>query len=411
MQLNDAKEWVRTYVRANRVKAPEEVFSKQLNWQIVKLSHEVFRGHGLRGHLIRRKIRRDLWRTANQELRNWPLGGFPRPRTPSYPQSGGRVPFHWRFRWRFRVRWSYLFFGIWAIAFGLGLYLVPTTSLFYLVPLSFANALLVYLFVWGIAGIARRGIGRKAFGVLLILVLVGLVYQNSSVVSTLNFQSVGTAYEQEAAYLLSSEAAFQNFAKNVGSGLNSITAGYPAFNPANPSFVGDSANITFPQNYTVFANYALSLINKDRVNFGFPALSLSIVSSAQQHADSMDYFGYFEHVDNQGYSPEQRFKMLGGAYGLIGENQGQGYCNNSPVNVTLISPTPCNIQTIENGIANSEWGMMYNDALCCNNGHRMNILSSSYTEVALGVAYNSTTNAVYFVEDFWGPCPPSYICP
>lgn len=314
-------------------------------------------------------------------------------------------------RLRIRVRWSYLFLGILVITFGLGLYFLPTLSLLFLIPLALVNALVVFIFVWGISGIARRGAGRKAFGVLLILVLVGLAYQNSSAVPTLDFQSVGTAYQQEAAYLLSSGAALQNLSKNVGQGLNSVATGYPAFNPANPSFVGNSANVTYPQNYTVFANYALSLINKDRATFGLPPLSLSTVASAQQHADSMDYFGYFEHVDNQGYSPEDRFKMLGGAYGLIGENQGQDYCNNSPVNATLISPVPCNVQTIENGIANSEWGMMYNDAVCCNNGHRMNILSLSYTEVAIGVAYNGTSNAVYFVEDFWGPCPAGYICP
>lgn len=300
---------------------------------------------------------------------------------------------------------------MWVITFGLGLYFLPTLSLLFLVPLALVDALVAFIFVRGISGITHRGAGRKVFGVLLILVLVGLAYQNSSVVSTLNFQSVGEAYQQEAAYLLSSGAALKNFSKNIGSGFNSIVAGYPTFNPANPSFVGDSANITLPQNYTVFANYALSLINRDRAAFGLPPLSLSMVSSAQQHANSMDYFGYFEHVDNQGYSPEERFKMLGGEYGLIGENQGLDYCNNSPVNTTQLTPVPCDIQTIENGIANSEWGMMYNDAVCCNNGHRMNILSSSYTEVALGMAYNSTTNAVYFVEDFWGPCPAGYICP
>lgn len=310
-----------------------------------------------------------------------------------------------------RVKWSYLLLGLWVIAFGLGLYFLPALSLLFLVPLAFVNALVAFVFAWGISGIARRGAGRKAFGVLLILVLAGVAYQNSSAVSTLNFQSAGEAYQEEVAYLLSLGPAFQSFSRNAGSGFNSIVAGYPAFNPANPSFAGDLANITIPQNYTVFANYALSLINRDRANSGLPPLSLSTVTSAQQHADSMDYFGYFEHVDNQGYTPEERFKMLGGSYGLIGENQGLDYCNDSPLNSTQLTPVPCNIQTIESGIANSEWGMMYNDAVCCNNGHRMNILSSSYTEVAIGVAYNSTSNAVYFVEDFWGPCPAGYICP
>ena len=265
----------------------------------------------------------------------------------------------------------------------------------------------------------RRGVGRKAFGVLLILVLAGLAYQNSAAIQSLNFQSVQTAYQQEASYLLSSGSAFQNLSsslnttgKNVGSGLNNVAVGYPAFNPANPEFVGGSANVIFPQNYTIFANYALSLINRDRATFGEPPLTLSTAASAQQHADSMDYFGYFEHVDNQGYTPEQRFKLLGGSYGLVGENQGQTYCiDSSSINSSELYPVSCNVETIENGIANSEWSMMYNDAVCCNNGHRMNILSSSYTEVAIGVAYSSANNEILFVEDFWGPCPAGYICP
>ena len=315
----------------------------------------------------------------------------------------------------FRVRWSYLFIAIWIAAFGLGLYTIPTISLFYLTPLALFNALIVYVFIWGVAGVRRRSTARKVFGVLLILVLGGLAYQNYSVIPTLGFQSVAGTYQGEVAYLQSSGSVFQgvlNLTNNVGAGVGNIIRGYPSFNPSNPEFTGTYANVTYPMNYTTLANYALSLINQDRAPFGEPPLTLSTVSSAQQHADSMDYFGYFEHVDNQGYTPEQRFKMLGGAYGLIGENQGQSYCiNSSDIQSSLVSPVSCNLQTIENGIANSEWGMMYNDEACCNNGHRMNILSSQYTQVAIGIAYDNNSNEVWFVEDFWGPCPVGYICP
>jgi len=96
---------------------------------------------------------------------------------------------------------------------------------------------------------------------------------------------------------------------------------------------------------------------------------------------------------------------------LIGENQGQTYCIDSgSIESTELQPVSCNLQTIENGITNSEWSMMYNDEVCCNNGHRMNILSSSYTEVAIGVAYSSS-NEIWFVEDFYGACPAGYIRP
>ena len=187
-------------------------------------------------------------------------------------------------------------------------------------------------------------------------------------------------------------------------------SGYPAFLPANPSLIDGRFDISYPQNYAAFSNYALSLINTDRAKFGAPPLTLGSIAAAQQHADSMDYFGYFEHGDVQGYSAEQRFDMLGGGSGLVGENQGLDYCNNDAIGATQVTLVPCNVQTIENAIANSEWAMMYNDATCCNNLHRTNILSASYSQVMIGIAYNSTTKAVYFVEDFYGPCPTGYTC-
>jgi hypothetical protein len=68
LRLIDAKNWVRTYVIANQSAVGQRTFNRKLNWEIVKLSHDVFRGHGLRGHLIRQKIRRQLWRFASVEV-------------------------------------------------------------------------------------------------------------------------------------------------------------------------------------------------------------------------------------------------------------------------------------------------------------------------------------------------------
>ena len=68
MKLNDAMNWVRTYIVANQGKVNQRTFYRKLNWEIVKLSHEVFRGHGLRGHLIRQRIRRQLWSFASKEI-------------------------------------------------------------------------------------------------------------------------------------------------------------------------------------------------------------------------------------------------------------------------------------------------------------------------------------------------------
>jgi hypothetical protein len=42
--------------------------------------------------------------------------------------------------------------------------------------------------------------------------------------------------------------------------------------------------------------------------------------------------------------------------------------------------------------------MLYNDSICCGNGHRNNTLDPNHNQVSIGVAYNKTT--VYLVEDF-----------
>jgi hypothetical protein len=55
---------------------------------------------------------------------------------------------------------------------------------------------------------------------------------------------------------------------------------------------------------------------------------------------------------------------------------------------------------MENGIAVSEWAMMNNDLQCCNNGHRNNILDPRANRVSIGIAYDSSSHIIYFVEDF-----------
>lgn len=80
----------------------------------------------------------------------------------------------------------------------------------------------------------------------------------------------------------------------------------------------------------------------------------------------------------------------------------------------LCSNTNCvgNIN-VTKAIASMEYSMMYNDSICCNNGHRDNILNPSHNYVNIGVAFNSST--VYFVEDFtnnyitWSKGSPSYL--
>ena len=177
------------------------------------------------------------------------------------------------------------------------------------------------------------------------------------------------------------------------------TSTSPATAISDPSIQNGTANIWYPPYSSTLVDYALGLINQDRQANGLPAVGLSSVPSGQQHADSMLYFGYFSHWDPQGYGPQQRYTLLGGT-GAVSENIGLTYCTDSPPNSTQLMVQPCSPTTIEYGIAVVEWAMMNNDLECCNNGRRNNILDPRVSGVSIGIAYDSSSHVIYFVEDF-----------
>ncbi len=161
-----------------------------------------------------------------------------------------------------------------------------------------------------------------------------------------------------------------------------------SFNVYSPTINGGNANVSFPASFGTLANYSLGLINKDRAGFGLGQVTLSPIESGQQHADSMLYFNYFSHFDNQGYKPYMRYTLLGGT-GAVEENVAYE---------SWSGPHYFRVTDVERTINVLESQMMYNDSQCCNNGHRLNILNSMHTRVSIGIAFDSTR--VYFVEDF-----------
>jgi uncharacterized protein YkwD len=156
-----------------------------------------------------------------------------------------------------------------------------------------------------------------------------------------------------------------------------------------PPLIGNgSFTLSYPSDYTTLANYLLGRINQDRANFSLSPVILSPIESAQQHADSMLYFGYFSHWDTQGYKPYMRYTLLNGV-GSVEEN------------IAFESTTLPSFTTdasVESTLSGLEYSMMYNDSMCCQNGHRDNILDPLHNRVSIGVAYNSTH--LYMVEDF-----------
>ncbi|HYL65497.1 MAG TPA: CAP domain-containing protein [Candidatus Limnocylindrales bacterium] len=136
--------------------------------------------------------------------------------------------------------------------------------------------------------------------------------------------------------------------------------------------------------------YALQLINQDRINHGVAPVALSDSSSAQNHADDMLNQGYFSHWNTDGVKPYVTYTKLGGK-GDVDENISvtAAYCPSSNCNPNTFDPFK--------QINDSEYGMMYNDA-ASSWGHRDNIINPDHTDVNIGIAYND--KKFYFVEHF-----------
>ena len=142
-------------------------------------------------------------------------------------------------------------------------------------------------------------------------------------------------------------------------------------------------------------NYTLSLINKDRSEYGLSNVTIAPTPSGQQHANNMLQYSYFSHWDIYGIKPYMRYTILGGngsmqenvAYTKSGVKACIGSLCTSYGNINVTA-----------ALAQMEYNMMYNDSVCCNNGHRDNILNPYHNEVSIGIAYNSSS--VYLVEDF-----------
>ncbi len=188
-----------------------------------------------------------------------------------------------------------------------------------------------------------------------------------------------------------------NAIKKVSSALGfNITNGNA--NMSTTSEASSSGNstsvtvITTPHiNQSSLANYTLQLINKDREQYGLAPVKLSNTPSAQQHSNEMLYYDYFSHWNLLGMKPYMRYTLLGGT-GSVTENvayESQEQCTAVNCSGTL-NP--------EQALQSMEYSMMYNDSICCNNGHRDNILDPNHNEVSIGVAYNSSN--IYLTEDF-----------
>ncbi|HVP23020.1 MAG TPA: CAP domain-containing protein [Conexivisphaerales archaeon] len=155
----------------------------------------------------------------------------------------------------------------------------------------------------------------------------------------------------------------------------------------DPTIGTGGAVVTYPNSYAQLSGYVLDTMNEERAAAGSPPLTLSPAVSAQQHADSMLYFGYFSHWDTQGLKPYMRYSLLNGTSAVF-ENVAWSH-----------SPTIefVDISSAESAMEKLNFEMMYDDSIY-QWGHRDAILSPFHSRVSIGIAYNGTD--LYLVEDF-----------
>lgn len=170
-----------------------------------------------------------------------------------------------------------------------------------------------------------------------------------------------------------------NSGSKSGSDADAPKTSTPASPVPAPTQTNSTTSSTSAQNssiqqssLTVDEKRAFDLMNADRVANGVPALKLNmnIVKVARAHGQDMINRNFFAHENPDGVGPFDRMRAAGIQFGYAGENLA---INRS-------------VDLAEKAFMNSP-------------GHRSNILSPNYTEVGIGVRYDSS-GSVYVVQNF-----------
>lgn len=157
---------------------------------------------------------------------------------------------------------------------------------------------------------------------------------------------------------------------STGTTSSKVTSSAPATSskPTSSSSVSNSG-------YSAFQNEVVSLVNQERTSRGLGALSVdsALTKTATLKSQDMAKNNYFDHTSPTYGSPFDMMKQFGITYRTAGENIAAG--QTSPAQVM-------------DGWMNSE-------------GHRANILNSSFTKIGVGVAQNAG-GRYYWTQQFIG---------
>ena len=151
----------------------------------------------------------------------------------------------------------------------------------------------------------------------------------------------------------------------------------------------------------ILQNHALSKINTDRSSVGLNPVSLSDNKAAQHHAAEILQSELLSHWSKNGLKPYMLYSLHNGT-GYVQQNIGQiSYVNTDDAMKGITSHSfftgdsrlYCEPLDPFDAIDKLENSMMFNDFLCCHDGHKNNILDKLHTNVSIGIAFNE----YYFV--------------
>lgn len=142
--------------------------------------------------------------------------------------------------------------------------------------------------------------------------------------------------------------------------------------------------------------YALELINKDRAEFGLAPVASSFNEAAQVHADDVFATKRISHWMTNGEKPYMtysRYDGIGDVTQNVATFADPAYSKDCTSGFFI-----CDIVDPYREIEDLQYLMMYDDAVCCDDGHRYNILDVRHTHVSIGITYDEY--AFVIVQNF-----------
>lgn len=196
-----------------------------------------------------------------------------------------------------------------------------------------------------------------------------------AVLAVISFTSV-QVFAQSITYTVQSGDSMWKIASRYQIGISEIIAANPQIK--NPALIYPGQKISVPNIDDIKAqeNEVIKLVNAERAKRGLPALKANWQLSRVARYKSQDMIdkGYFAHQSPTYGSPFDMMEAFGFRFASAGENIAYG------------QRTPPEVMT--------QW--------MNSTGHRNNILSSSYSEIGVGLA-TSKTGVKYWTQMFMRP--------